>query len=374
MRSVYINAIGKYLPGDPVTNERMEEHLGLVYGRPSPLRSFVLRQNRIKSRYYAINSDGEALCTNAEMAAYAIKDAISYSECQLSDIDYLATSTTQGDLLVPGMASQVQQHLGCSNIEVANFQSVCGSSMMALKNAFLNVASGEAQVAAASASEFSSRWFQPGFYEAAFSECEYEKPPMETEFLRFTLSDGAGAAILEAQPNKRGRSFKVEWIKQRSFADRFAPCMYAGSADNHELKPWSLYNASPAEAVQSGAIVLRQDFELLYKLFPVWIGYYMELVEKGWIVPENISRFLAHYSAHSLRKEMVKLLEKTNAMIDESKWFTNLYDKGNTGSASILIMLEELMNAHELKPGEQVLCFVPESGQCLIAFMLLTVV
>lgn len=374
MRSVYINALGKYLPGDPVTNERMEEHLGLVYRRPSPLRSFVLRQNQIKSRHYAINSDGKASCTNAEMAAYAIKDAILYSECQLSDIDYLSTSTTQGDLLVPGMASQVQQHLGCSNIEVANFQSVCGSSMMALKNAFLNVATGEAQVAAASASEFSSRWFQPGFYEVAFSESEYEKPPMETEFLRFTLSDGAGAAILEAQPNKRGRSFKVEWIKQRSFADRFAPCMYAGSANNHELKPWSLYNASPTEAVRSGAIVLRQDFELLYKLFPVWIGYYMELVEKGWIVPENISRFLAHYSAHSLRKEMIKLLEKTNAMIDESKWFTNLYDKGNTGSASILIMLEELINEHELKPGEQVLCFVPESGQCLIAFMLLTVV
>lgn len=373
MENVYINAVGKHLPGAPIANDAVEKHLGLVYDRPSPLKSFVLRQNKIQTRHYAIDSNGVAFSSNAQMAAEAIKNAVTNSECQLKDIDFLASATTQGDLLVPGMASQVQTHLGCNNLEVANFQSVCGSSMMALKNAYLHIAAEESEVAAVSASEFSSRWFRPGFYEAAFSKEEYEKPPIETEFLRFTLSDGAGAVILEAKPNSRGKSLKIEWIKQRSFADRFAPCMYAGSANNHEVLPWSMYS-SPMQSVESGAIVLRQDFELLYKLFPVWIGYYMELVEKGLVEPAKIDHFLAHYSAHSLRKEMVKLLEKTNAKIDESKWFTNLYKKGNTGSASILVMLEELMNERELKAGEQVLCFVPESGQCLIAFMLLTVV
>jgi 3-oxoacyl-[acyl-carrier-protein] synthase-3 len=370
---VYINGVGKHLPGNPVGNDAIENHLGRIYGKASPLKSFVLRQNQIKTRHYAIDDKGQPFSTNAQMAAEAVKDAISHSQCQLSDISYLASATTQGDLLVPGMTCQVQNHLGCKNVEIANFQSVCGSSMMALKNAYLNVACGESNVAAVCASEFSSRWFQPGFYEAAYSEAEYEKPPMETEFLRFTLSDGAGAAILEPRPNKQGRSMKIEWIKQRSYADRFAPCMYAGSSNNYETLPWSMYN-SPKEALQSGAVLLRQDFDLLYKLFPVWVGYYMELVEEGLITPEKIDHFLAHYSAHSLRKEMTKLLEKTNAMIEESKWFTNLYEKGNTGSASILVMLEELMNEQELNPGEQVLCFVPESGQCLIAFMLLTVV
>lgn len=373
MKDVYINAVGKYLPGNPISNDEMEAHLGLVYGRPSPLKSFVLRQNRIQTRYYAIDNKGMAFSTNAEMAANAVKDAISHSECGLNDIDYLATATTQGDLLVPGMASQVQAQLGCGGMEIMNFQSVCGSSMMAFKSAYLQVAAGEAEIAAVSASEFSSRWFRPGFYESAFSSGEYENPPMETEFLRFTLSDGAGAALLEGRPNKRGHSFKIEWIKQRSFADRFAPCMYAGSTNNHEQKSWSLYD-SPRQALESGAIVLRQDFDLLYKLFPVWIGYYMELVEEGWIDTWRIDHFLAHYSAHSLRGEMVKLLAKTGAMIDESKWFTNLYTKGNTGSASILVMLEEVMNERKLTSGEQILCFVPESGQCLIAFMLLTVV
>lgn len=373
MTSVYINAVGKYLPGEPVTNSQMEKHLGLIHGLPSPLRSFVLRQNKIKTRHYAIDAQGHAFTTNAEMAACAIHDALSYAECGLQDIDFLAVSTTQGDLLVPGMASQVQAHLGARNLEVANFQSVCASSMMALKGAYLQVATGESRHAAVSASEFSSRWFRPGFYEAVYSKEAYQHPPVETEFLRYTLSDGAGAAILGTQPNRHGTSLKIEWIKQRSFADRFAPCMYAGTANNHEVGPWSLY-PSPGHAIESGAVVLKQDFNLLYQLFPVWIGYYLELVECGLIVPEKIDHFLAHYSAHSLRGEMIKLLQKTNAMIDESKWFTNLYEKGNTGSASIFVILEELVNTRELKSGEQIVCFVPESGQCVMALMLLTVV
>lgn len=374
MKQVYINALGKHLPGHAVNNDDMEQHLGLIYGKPSPLKSFVLRQNHIQQRYYGIDKNGAAFTTNAQMAAHAIHDAVHHSERDLHDIDYLAAATTQGDLLVPGMASQVQAHARLKPVEIANFQSVCGSSMMALKTAYLQVASGESRMAAVSASEFSSRWFRPGFYETAYSEAAYAQPPIDTEFLRFTLSDGAGACLLEAQPNTLGRSLRIEWIKQRSFADRFSPCMYAGTANNDDILSWSLYPTSPTQALAEAAVVLKQDFKLLYKLFPTWIGYYLELVEQGLIKPAAVDYFLAHYSAHSLRQEMVKLLQKTNAMIDEAKWFTNLYQKGNVGSASLFVILEELMNEHTLTPGEQILCFVPESGQCLVAFMLLTVV
>jgi 3-oxoacyl-[acyl-carrier-protein] synthase-3 len=71
---------------------------------------------------------------------------------------------------------------------------------------------------------------------------------------------------------------------------------------------------------------------------------------------------------------MVKLLEKTGAMVPEERWFTNLYSQGNTGAASIFLMLHKLLEERALQPSEQILCFVPESGRCMIAFMLLTVV
>jgi len=56
------------------------------------------------------------------------------------------------------------------------------------------------------------------------------------------------------------------------------------------------------------------------------------------------------------------------------RWFTNLTSKGNTGAASIFIILEELFNQGRLRTGERLLCYVPESGRFSTAFMHLTVV
>jgi 3-oxoacyl-[acyl-carrier-protein] synthase-3 len=47
-------------------------------------------------------------------------------------------------------------------------------------------------------------------------------------------------------------------------------------------------------------------------------------------------------------------------MIPEEKWFTNLYSRGNTGGASIYLMLKELFNSDKLQPGQKIFCFVPE--------------
>ncbi|MCE1782038.1 hypothetical protein LWT85_24965, partial [Enterobacter hormaechei] len=59
---------------------------------------------------------------------------------------------------------------------------------------------------------------------------------------------------------------------------------------------------------------------------------------------------------------------------EQERWFTNLTVKGNTGSASIYIMLDELMKSGKLKKDQRLLCFIPESARFTGAFMHLTVV
>jgi 3-oxoacyl-[acyl-carrier-protein] synthase-3 len=54
----------------------------------------------------------------------------------------------------------------------------------------------------------------------------------EKDFLRFMLSDGAGAALLESEPNKNGLSLRIEWIDQRSYANELPTCMFAGALQN----------------------------------------------------------------------------------------------------------------------------------------------
>ena len=71
---------------------------------------------------------------------------------------------------------------------------------------------------------------------------------------------------------------------------------------------------------------------------------------------------------------LVSLLQRTQAMIPEEKWFSNLATVGNIGSASIWVMLDAFMRSGKARPGEKVLCIVPESGRAMIGFMMLEVV
>lgn len=56
---VYINSTSAYFPNDPVPNDDMELYLGFINGKPSKSKSVVLRNNGIKSRYYALTKAGK---------------------------------------------------------------------------------------------------------------------------------------------------------------------------------------------------------------------------------------------------------------------------------------------------------------------------
>ena len=66
---------------------------------------------------------------------------------------------------------------------------------------------------------------------------------MPADFLRFTLSDGAGAVVMEQRPRRDGAlSLRVDWIDIVSLADRFDPCMWAGATAEGRTEPegaWS---------------------------------------------------------------------------------------------------------------------------------------
>lgn len=375
LRDVYITGAGAHLPGPPVGNDRMEDHIGRVHGRGSVVGRRALRWNGIETRHYAMAPDGTALDSNAGMTARAVAAALDDAGLGVGELQHLATATTQGDFLVPGHAAAVQAELGAGPLDIASYQSVCASALMAAKGAWLQVRAGEADVAVAAGGEFSSRWFRPAFYEGTALVDAKGRLATEADFLRFTLSDGAGAVVMEPRPRAGGLSMKVEWIDLTSLAGRFDPCMWAGSTRGDRADMTSAWShAGPAAAHAAGAVALLQDFELLKIVIRAWIGVWLEKVDSGRIVPDRVDHLLCHYSARSLREEIVGLLENTAAMIPEEKWFTTLPETGNIGSASIWVMLEAFMKSGRPKRGDRVLLIVPESGRAMIGFMMLEVV
>jgi 3-oxoacyl-[acyl-carrier-protein] synthase-3 len=139
MHKVYINALGTYLPNNAISNGQMEGVLGRVNGKDSRAKRRILYQNGIKSRYYALDDKQQSTHSNAQMAALAAKEALKRSSVLSEDVQLISTGTTQGNLPVPGFASMVHGELLTSACELANFQSVCASGMIALKEGFVRL-------------------------------------------------------------------------------------------------------------------------------------------------------------------------------------------------------------------------------------------
>jgi 3-oxoacyl-[acyl-carrier-protein] synthase-3 len=375
---VYLTSSSTFLPGDPIDNKGMVGELGEIDSQSRRYGRLILNQNKIKTRHYVPRVDGKFIYSNASMAAEAVKTAIETIDIDPKKLSHLATGTTQGDLLVPGHGSAVHGELASvldvGSLELASFQSVCASSVMAARSAVSHIALDHGPLSCATGSEFSSRWFQPGFYNCAPQQVENRDTRMAMEFLRYTLSDGAGSVLFESKPRDDFPSYEVEAVHLVSLANVFDSCMYAGSLPEKRYdlsNVWSQYEDGPAAAVKDGALMLLQDMGMLKRIIRAWAGEYLKLVDQGMIDPKNVDHLLCHYSAHSLREELIRVMIETGGMIDEEKWFTNLYDKGNTGSAAAFIMLDEFSRKEIAKPGETVLCIIPESGRAMVGFILL---
>lgn len=368
MNKTFINSIGVYLPGEPISNDEMENYLGMIHGQPSRLRERILSNNGIQSRYYAINKNQETLESNAEMTAKAVRTALDKLGVELKEIDYLAAGTTQGDLPIPGFANMVHGELKSGPIELSSHSGVCVSGMQALIGAHLQLISGNKAKAVACAGEIPSRLFKASRYENQ----KNKSLSFDTEFLRWMLSDGAGAMLISNQANEKGLSLQIDWITQRSYSGDHPLCMYAGKNPD-STQTWLDYKDFQ-EAAFEGAINLKQDVRQLDEMIKIGVREFFELIDAGKISPTKIDYLVCHYSSEFFKGQIKELLEKGGLVLPEEKWFSNLTTKGNTGAASIYIMLEELMYSGKLKAGDQILCMVPESGRFSTSFMQLTVV
>ena len=370
MNDVFITSSGTFLPNKAISNEEMEAFLGRINGKDSRAKERILKQNGIKTRYYALNKKQETTHSNAQLAVTAIENSLQKSSLRSSDVALLCTGTTQGDLLIPGFASMVHAGLDFDKCEVASFQSVCASGIMALKNAYAQIKSNEHPNAVCVGSELASRLFKASRFEAQ----GVDSLRFDTEFLRWMLSDGAGAFVLQNKKSENGISLKIDWIELKSLANEFPVCMFTGKTDNknEEEKTWLDY-PSYEEASKAGAINLKQDARLLDKVIKAGAAHYFELIDQGKINRDSIDWFCCHYSSEVFKGPIKELMLKGGGEIADEKWFSNLTSKGNTGSASIFIMLDELMYSGKLKVGDKILCMVPESGRFITSFMQLTV-
>ncbi|OJV15584.1 MAG: hypothetical protein BGO21_31895 [Dyadobacter sp. 50-39] len=379
MSEAYITRIAKFLPNESVSNEEMEEYLGYINGKPSKSKAIVLRNNGIKNRYYALRKDGTPTHTNAQMAALAIKDLFKANPAEIGEMDLLSCATSSPDQLMPSHASMVHGNLpDAASIEVVSPSGVCCAGMHAFKYAYMAIKLGEKQKAVSCASERLSTVLRADQFEDEVQQlAKLEKNPylaFEKDFLRWMLSDGAGAFLLEPAPNQEGISLKIDWIEGCSYANEIEACMYMGAQklDDGSLKSYKDYSA---EQIQEQSIFsIKQDVKLLgEKIVKLGFAKFKDILAQKGMTMDEVSYFLPHLSSYFFESKIEEFFKENDMCVPKEKWYTNLVTKGNVGAASIYMMLEEVFNSGALKKGEKIMLAVPESSRFSYMFCLLTV-
>ncbi|MES2824471.1 MAG: iron-containing redox enzyme family protein [Pseudomonadota bacterium] len=364
---VYIESAAYHLPGEPIDNNEMDAYIAPINRISGRIKKKILEENGITTRYYAIDAEGNTHTTHAQLTAAAIRSCLEKAGEELKNISLLTMGSTGSDALIPGFANMVQGELGAQPMETLSSLGVCAAGITAINYAAQSIELGSHSKAIVAAAEMPSRIFK----RSRFAPRGYTSD-FDAHFLRWMLSDGAGALLLTDKPNPTKKTrLKLHWVHQKSFAGDYPVCMQLGLTEDRSTSFLDFPSSSEAEA--AGALALRQDIRLLPHLFDVSIHEYVKLVADGWVTSNEIDHFLCHYSSARFIPVVEELLDKAGLTIPRERWYSNLSTRGNTGSASIFIMLAEFLETHAVKPGEKIFCFIPESGRMTSAYMLIEV-
>jgi 3-oxoacyl-[acyl-carrier-protein] synthase III len=376
---VYITDTSIFMPNDPVPSEEMEEYLGYINDKPSKSKKIVLRNNGIKTRYYALTKEGRPTHTNAQMTALAVKALFKDNPEKIKDVELLSCGTSSPDQMMPSHGVMVHGWLPeAEAIEVVSPSGVCCAGMHAFKYAYMAVRTGDVHLAVATGSErFSASLVSHVFEEEAQKLKELNENPFiafDKEFLRWMLSDGAAAFLLSDKPNDKGLSLRVEWIEGASYANEMETCMYMASEKLPDGTLKSYLDYSPEEIISKSILSIKQDIALLSNnVVPLGAKRIKEIFDKKGLDANDIDYFLPHMSSEFFKPKIFEQIALHGASIPYEKWFVNLSTMGNVGAGSVYLMVHELFHSGRLKKGEKILLLVPESSRFSYMYAMLTV-
>ena len=151
----------------------------------------------------------------------------------------------------------------------------------------------------------------------------------------------------------QGLSLKVNWTYSRSFANEAPLCMQL---------PEQFHDPEPG---------YQESWRSTWRRCPRrrWRARCARMARRSTATPWSCRTCPRITSNASVRKIMDELSPHR-----EVPYWTNLRTAGNTGAASIFIMLDEYLKTQPVATGDRILLFVPESGQFNYVLISLTVV
>lgn len=274
--------------------------------------------------------------TTVSMAAEAARRALENGNVRAEEVDLLIVCTFTSEVLLPCAACEVQKELGAINAACFDLNAACTGFLFAYNTAQAYIAAGLCKTVLLIGSESLSNmvnWKDRG-------TC-------------ILFGDGAGAAVLRAEPGElpspvmhsdgeAGKALTLSsrhrkgWTEKGNLADDAVENLEGTGITEQERIP-------SEEFIQMDG---REVFRFAVKKVPEVIH---ELLDASGMQLRQIDHFVLHQANKRIVESVAKRLD-----VEIEKFPMNLQEYGNTSSASIPILLDEMNRDGRLKPGQTI--------------------
>ena len=306
---------------------------GVIAGTGSYVPSYVMDNNKlsefvdtsdewIKERTGVARRHIVADETTSFMAAEAAKKAVEDADLTPDQIDLILVSTISSDVILPCTACEVQRILGAVNATCFDLNAACTGFELAYNTA--------------------NAYIQSGVYKNALvigSESLSNLTNWKDRGTCILFGDGAGAVVLTAEekasyvPATHSEGAKGEALTLKSRHD--------SNGITKEIEPNRMMDAEYFMQMDGQAV-----FKFAVKKVPEAI---LEVLDKNNIKKEDIDCYLLHQANRRIVEAVAKRMGEPI-----EKFPMNLQEYGNTSSASIPILLDELSREGKLKSGKHI--------------------
>ncbi|MGE8943260.1 beta-ketoacyl-ACP synthase III [Leptospira interrogans] len=305
IRSV-IRGVGAYLPKRVLTNAELSEMVDTS-------DDWIRERTGIRSRHIA--AEGEL---TSDLGIAAAKQALVRANIDPVEIDLVICATATPDRTFPSTATRIQAALGISKGAAFDVQAVCSGFVYAMSTADAFLKTGQFKRALVIGAETFSRILD-------WSD--------RTTCVLF--GDGAGAVVLEAQPQHGNRDDRGILATRIRSDGRFEELLYV--------------DGGPGSTQTTGH--LRMNGREVFRHAVQKISGVIEetLVMTGYAADE-IDLFVPHQANARILDGIAKKLG-----VAPEKIVVTLGQHGNTSAASIPLALNQAYEQHKLKEGSLVL-------------------
>ena len=254
--------------------------------------------------------------TTVSMAADAARKALENGNVSAEEVDLILVSTISSNVILPCAACEVQKAIGAVNATCFDLSAACTGFVFAYNTAVAYLASGMYRTVLIIGSESLSNltnWKDRG-------TC-------------ILFGDGAGAAVVKAAEGKLYRAV----THSDGFKGEALTCTSRHNRNWEEIPLEETYMQMDGQAV----------FKFAVKRVPEAVK---EVLEKNNMIAEEIDYFILHQANKRIVEAVAKRLD-----VSIDKFPMNLQEYGNTSSASIPILLDEMSRDGRLKKGQKII-------------------